>query len=748
MKNKKTSLFSIFLVGIIVFLNFFIFTGKNVLGDVQNNFVADEILVKFKNSINPITIKIAEANDFNEFLNYYNSLPEVDYAEPNYIYQASLIPTDTLFNNQWYLQKIKAVEAWDTTRDSPNTIIAVIDSGVQISHPDLKDNIWLNKKETANNGVDDDRNGFIDDVNGWDFINNVPDPSPKFKNGFTEEGILHGTIVAGIAAASGNNAAGIAGVTWKAKIMALKVLDDKGDGSAARVIKAVDYATANGANIINLSFVGFGYSQGLDEAIKRAYDAGVIIVAAGGNEVGGGEGYYLDETPMYPVCLDGVGENRVIGVAATDTMDQKATFSSFGIKCIDIAAPGVSVFSTVVYSPNNYIKDQPFNKYYDGYWSGTSVAVPMVSGALALIEGANPSLTRDEIVKALLDKSDNISRVNPSYLGKFGKGRLNVASSVNYVKSLLNNKIEKLLIGPKSGMASLVKITDQNGKKENEFYAYGESFKGGVSFASGDINKDGKQEIITAAGPGGGPHIRIFNIDGKLIGQFFAFNSNFRGGVNIASADVNNDGSDEIIAAQTSNGNSEIKIFNGRGGFLSSFYAYSSKFKGGVNIATGDVDGDGEAEIVTGLGAGKIPEIKIFKPTGVLQGQFLAYAKTFIGGVKVTVASARSGPGSHQSNIVTAPEKGGGPHIKFFNSKGNLLSHFFAFNSNFRGGVNIAKADVDNDGFDEIIAAAGPGGAPHVRVFKAINGSIIGSFYAYEDSFSGGVNVGSIKINL
>jgi len=745
-RNKKTSFFNIFSAGII-FLFFLIFSGCNAWGDIKNDFVADEILVKFKSAEDPVTVKIAQAGDFNEFLNYYGNLPEVEYAEPNYIYQASIMPSDTFFNNQWYLQKVKAIQAWDKTRESPNVVIAILDSGVQINHPDLQSNIWLNKKEIANNNIDDDKNGFIDDINGWDFINNVPDPAPKFKSGFTEDGILHGTIIAGIAAASGNNAAGVAGITWKAGIMPLKVLDDKGEGSASKVIKAVDYAIANGVNIINLSFVGFGYSKGLDDAIKRAYDAGLIVVAAGGNEVGQGDGYNLDETPMYPACLDGAnGENRVIGVAATDAIDQKATFSSFGIKCIDITAPGVSIFSTVVYSPDNYIKDLPFNKYYDGYWSGTSVAVPMVSGALALIESANQALNRNEVIKTLLDNTDNISRVNPNYLGQLGKGRLNVAEAVNYAGNLLNSKIEKLLVGPRNGLASLVKITDQDGKKDKEFYAYAKDFKGGVNFTSGDINHDGQSEIITSAGLGGGPHVRIFNLKGEVIGQFFAFKSNFRGGVNLATADVNHDGSDEIIAAQASGGDSEVKIFNGRGQFLGSFYAYDNKFKGGLNLATGDVDGDGELEIVTGLAAGKIPEIRIFKSIGILQGQFLAYPKTFRGGVKITVANVRSGSGSHRAEIITAPEKGGGPHVKFFDSKGNLLSHFFAFNANLRGGVSLAKADIDNDGLDEIIAAAGPGGSPHVRVFKA-NGKIIGSFYAYEESFSGGVNVGSIKIN-
>ena len=744
-----TSFFVILIIGIIIFLNNIFLadlTDLKILAQSKNNYLTDQILVKFKASLEPVVIKLAQATNFNEFLNYYRNLPEVDYAEPNFIYRASIIPSDTHFNNQWYLQKIKATEAWDDIRESPDAVIAILDSGVQINHPDLQSNIWHNIKEIANNNLDDDKNGFIDDASGWDFVNNVPDPAPKFKPGFSEDGILHGTIIAGIMAAAGNNASGVAGITWKAKIMPLKVLDDKGEGSAAKVIKAIDYAIANGANIINFSFVGFDYSKGFDEAIKRAYDAGLMVVAAAGNEQKQGEGYFLDKVPMYPVCLDGSGgENRVIGVAATDALDQKAPFSSFGNKCIDLAAPGVSIFSTVVYSPNNYLNNLPFNKYYDGYWSGTSVAVPMVSGALALIASANPALNREEIIKTLLANTDNISRLNPNYLGQLGKGRLNIKAAVDSAQESLQHKVEKLLISPRSSLPSLVKITDQDGKKDIEFYPYGVNFKGGVSFAAGDINGDGGQEIITAAGPGGGPHVIIFDNNGKLLGQFFAFSKNFRGGVNLASADVNNDGRDEIIAVQASGGDSEIKIFNGRGQFLGSFYAYDNKFKGGLNIAVGDLDGNGVAEIVTGLAAGKIPEVRIFKADGVLRRQFLAYPKTFRGGVKVAVGKIRNPASGIRLEIVTAPEKGGGPHIKFFNSRGILTSHWFAYNSNFRGGVSLAKADVDNDGLDEIITAAGPGGTPHVRVFKA-NGSLVGSFYAYDESFSGGANVGSIKI--
>ena len=211
---------------------------------------------------------------------------------------ASFLPNDPYYKNQWYLARIKALSAWEKISRSPSITIAVIDSGIDINHPDLKDNIWINTKEIPNNNIDDDHNGFIDDVYGWDFVNNVPDPSPKFEEGWTESGIAHGTIIAGIIAATGNNQEGISGVTWEAKIMPLRSLNDQGEGRMSAVIRAVDYAVHNGADIINLSFVGFTYNQALQEALQRAYEAGVIVVAAAGNEQEGGEAYNTDDKPV------------------------------------------------------------------------------------------------------------------------------------------------------------------------------------------------------------------------------------------------------------------------------------------------------------------------------------------------------------------------------------------------------------------------------------------------------------------
>jgi len=754
MKRKITSFFywasAIFLGFSLFFIIFYEtdnFQAKASVKAVPER-EAGEILVKFKGSKDINVIKIAQDRDFTEILKSYNQNPEVEYAEPNYKYGAAMIPSDTYFSNQWYLDKIQAVKAWDTIRESPNIVIAILDSGVEVDHPDLKDNIWVNPKEIQGDGIDNDNNGYVDDINGWDFVNNVPDPSPKFKPGFTEDGVLHGTVVAGIAAASGNNAAGIAGVTWRTQIMPLKVLDDKGEGNTVNVIKGIDYAINNGANIINFSFVGFGYSKSMDDAIRRAYNAGIIIVAAAGNEQSDGTVYSLDDTPMYPVCYDGLpGENMVLGVAATDTLDQKAAFSSFGLSCVDLAAPGIGIFSTVVYSPTNHLGNKSFNKYYDGFWAGTSMATPMVAGAAALVETANPSLSRNQVMNVLMDNADNINRLNPNYLNKLGKGRLNIAAAINAVEAALNNQVTRLIIAPFSKSKGLVKITDENGAvKGREFLPYGDTFRGGVNTASGHLSGENSVDIVTAPISGTGPLIKIFDLNEKLEKQFYAYGKSFQGGVSLAVGDVNNDGLDEIVTGAGPGGGPHIKIFNLQGELLGQFFAFNPSFRGGVSVAVGDIDGDGKKEIITGAGPGGGPQVKIFTASGQLVSQFFAYDSRFRGGVRVAVGEVSGGASGNKAEIITAPGPGGGPQIRIFTNKAVAIGQFFAYGNTFRGGVSVVTGDIDNDGTEEIITGAGPGGSPHVRAFKS-SGQLLGSFYAYESSFPGGVTAGVLRGN-
>lgn len=654
--------------------------------------------------------------------------------------EAKITPDDPYYGNQWYLSKIKADSAWDKISASPDIVIAVIDSGVDINHPDLKNNIWHNDREIAGNGKDDDQNGFIDDTSGWDFTTNTPDPSPKFSDGWSESGLAHGTMIAGLIAAQGNNGQGVAGVTWRAKIMPLKVLNDQGGGKVSDVIRAIDYATRNGADIINLSFVNFTYSEALQEAIKRAHDAGVIIVAAAGNEQSSGAGYDIDKTPIYPACYDGqkVGENLVIGVAATDALDQKANFSSYGSHCVDIAAPGISFFNTV---PLGSDLNKP-NVYYNGYWSGTSMAAALVSGTLALIMQANPALSQREIVNILFASADNIDRLIPQYLGRLGNGRLNVDRAVEMAKADLYSQVGRLLVMPDKGQKNL-KLAAANGDLVKAFPA---AMKSGASLAAGDVNADNQSEIIIGAGPGEEPQIRIYDQSGKLLKQWLAYPKNFRGGVNVAAGDLDNDNQAEIIAAPASSYNGQVKIFSGGGKLEKQWLATDKYFWGGLNVAAGDLDGSGQAEVLVAYGAGNEPRVKTYTADGRLLSSFLAYEKKFRGGVKLGAANLTGRANHSRASIIVSPGKGREAAVRIYDAAGNLKKEFMAYNKNWRGGVNLAAGDLNNDGLGEIALGAQTGATPHVRVFSGA-GQLLGSFFAYESAFIGGVNLGIIRMN-
>jgi hypothetical protein len=261
---------------------------------------------------------------------------------------------------------IDGYEAWDVRTSAADIIVAVIDSGVQWSHPDLDDNIWSNSDEIAGNGVDDDNNGYVDDVRGWDFYGNDSNPDDA-------EG--HGTHCAGTVGAEGNNGIGVAGVAWDVQIMPLRFIGPFG-GSTSDAIAAVNYAVANGAKISNNSWGGGGFSTALRDAIANAGANGHLFVAAAGND-----GVNTDSSAHYPSSYS---NDNIISVAATDNRDNLAGFSNYGISTVDLGAPGVDIAST--YNGSGYVWN-----------SGTSMAAPHVSGAAAVLWAENPSWTYEQV---------------------------------------------------------------------------------------------------------------------------------------------------------------------------------------------------------------------------------------------------------------------------------------------------------------------------------------------------------------
>lgn len=706
--------------------------------EIIPEFRNDSIIVKYKNETYPRLIKLKKGANPVASVKKYEKMAAVEYAELNYIVNASAIPSDQSYTNQWYLKRISAPEAWDINNQSPTITIAIIDSGVQTSHPDLAPVLWVNRQEIANNGKDDDKNGLVDDINGWDFVNHSSDPSPKFKAGFTESGVLHGTIIAGIAAGAGNNNQGISGVTWKSNIMALKALDDKGNGDIASVVKAVDYASAKGANIINLSFVSFGFSKSLEQSIVRARASGVIVVAPAGNEQQSSNGIDLNRRPIYPACYrDAAGKKLVVGVAATDGLDQKTAFSGYGNSCIDIAAPGVSFYSTTVFAPDKSSAGKFFNQYYDGYWSGTSMAVPLVSGALALVQGTNPSLSPDQALSVLLSSADNINALNPDYVNQLGSGRLNVAQAVLKAALQLKNRRARFAFASDSNSEPIITISDVKGFVEKTFLAYPVSFNGGVNLTRADVNGDGNEEIITAPASGREADIRIFNDKGTLLGHFLALPAHFRGGANVSGADIDGDGKDEIIVTPASGMEAVIKIYKGNGKLVRSFSAFPKSFQAGLQVAVADIIEGGGKEIVVAPSKDLSPQVKVFSNTGKLLSSFMAGSKNYLGGLNLAVADMDGNPRQRAAEIILSP-RSGNSYVAVYDFRGNQRLRFVPYNDNFKGNTRIIASDLNRDGFTDIITMPGAGAGPHVRVFNR-NGSILTSFYAYESLNSGGV---------
>jgi subtilisin family serine protease len=286
--------------------------------------------------------------------------------------------------------KMRVFEAWKVSRGSEDVVVAVIDSGLDVKHPDLSPNLWVNAGEAAGKpGVDDDGNGYVDDVHGWDFVNDRP---------IVTGGTDHGTHVAGTIAAAVNGR-GTVGVAPKVKIMALQFIGASGNGYLEDAVAAIEYAVKNGARVINSSWGGAGFSDFLNEAIQEAISKNVLFVAAAGNN-----GRNTDSNPFYPAQYEGV-----IAVGATDSNDQLASYSNFGAEGVEVVAPGTEIYSTFL--NGNY-----------GVLSGTSMASPQVAGVLALGASVRPGASAVELKQALFDSAV------PLFPGTIRYGRVDAAA--------------------------------------------------------------------------------------------------------------------------------------------------------------------------------------------------------------------------------------------------------------------------------------------------------------------------------
>ena len=323
----------------------------------------------------------------------------IEYVEPNYIHNTWHTPNDVAYGTQFYLPQVKAPEAWDVLRNSSSVIIAIVDTGSEITHQDLAANIYYNTADVIN-GIDDDGDGYVDNYAGWDLCgatagNMVPDNDPNVKSKAAD----HGVHVSGIAGAVSNNGLGVASLAYNPKLLIVKAGADDTPNTIYKGYEGIKYAVDKGATIINCSWGGVGGGQFGQDMINYAISKGCLVVAAAGNSA--------NDIPIYPAAFGGV-----LAVASLESTDKKGQYSNYGTY-VDISAPGQSIYNTV------------FGNSY-AYYSGTSMSAPLVSSAAALLKAKFPTLTGLQIGELLRATSDNIDAVNPNYINLLGKGRLNI----------------------------------------------------------------------------------------------------------------------------------------------------------------------------------------------------------------------------------------------------------------------------------------------------------------------------------
>lgn len=649
-------------------------------------------------------------------------------------------PNDQLFDDQWYLEQIKAQQAWDTTIGSSQLVIAVLDTGLDLDHPDLKTNLWTNTGEIPDNQKDDDGNGYIDDVHGWDFIDDDAIPEPETASEETASAALHGTLVAGLIGADTHNAVGYAGVMWKVKIMPLRILNEYGSGNEEMITQAINYAVANGARVINMSFAGPDSSTRLRTAVQKAYDAGVVVVAALGND-----GRNVDEYPTYPACFQSDDADWVIGVTATDKTDSETGFTNYGKSCADLSAPGIDILGLGYQQLSD-------DSAYSGPWNGTSTASPLVAGAAGLLLSVYPSLTPADVQTILKLAVDPIGETI-SGRGTMGVGRINLARALAVAPSfaaedeslapeeestvgeapepmkesgdgvfLENAHASFLVFGAPAKVAPQVRVLRADGTDYATFPAYGPNFQGGVHVASADFNADGVPEVVTGAGPTGGPHVRVFKAYGAVLSEFFAYDKASDKGVEVAVGDVDGDGAHDIVTSVGAGVSNDIVVWSQTGEELTRFTATGFTDKAPLKVAVADVDNDWQKEIIVFSTQGE-SRVAVYNADGSRVLDYVAFPGVSTG-VQVAVGDFND---DYRDEMVTVTGVGSEANVRIYNKIGALWKTFTVPQPAGSAAL-VAVTDIDVDGALDIVLSPEKGGGS--LLYLTSSGDVLGSLSA------------------
>ena len=646
---------------------------------------------------------------------------------------ASVIPNDPDFSLEWYLPMIKAPQAWSYGTGSSDVVVAVIDSGVDIYHPDLVNNIWRNIKEIPGDKIDNDKNGYVDDINGWDFVTNSSDPLPKISNdNYQVISVNHGTMVSGIIAAQGDNNFGIAGINWHAKIMPLRIVNTDGSGEVSNLVKAIYYAVDNGAQIINLSLIGFSNNPELKKAIDYAYNKNVLVVAAVGNN--NKDPHDLNYPTIYPVC-ESASENKILGVGALNQSGLKSVFSNYGQNCVDVMAPGERLYSTTFYQPALY----GFRDYFSDNLIGTSGATAVVSGAAALLKSLSHDLSNKDLISLIVNNADPIANPEENLKGKLGGGSLNlektVKAAVEYSigKSFaFGSMVPYIIVGSGVDQSNEIKTFNNEGTFLKSWPVFDDKFQGGIITGVGDVNGDGELEVVAGPESRGSSHIKIFNRQGVLKYEWWAFDKKLdQGGVSLAVGNLDNNNGQEIVAATYDRGAMRARIFDAAGKRLQEFMLWPKGFKGRVELQIGDVNGDQKNEIVAASVSMGGAQVKIFDTQGQVLSQFFVADQKWRGIWHLSLGDT-NGDGHDE---IAAISKDKSWQVKFFDFKGAKIGGF-SFGNPKSKEASIVLGDIDNDGRDDIIL----GQDRAITIYSAM-GILEKYFMAWPNSYDGGFSL-------
>lgn len=611
---------------------------------------------------------------------------------------------------QWAYEDIGAYAAWDSARGSRSVVVAVIDNGFDTFHPDLARNVWKNTDEIPRNNKDDDNNGYIDDVWGWDFSiedrdgdgeiekietrgDNDPRPSVLgMTEGRRRAGIFHhGTLVAGLIGAIGNNGKGTAGINWNVQLMNVRVLGNGGSGDLTNLDKAIRYAVDNGADIINFSIVGDRNTPAIAAAIEYAYEHDVILIAAAGNERS-----FLNATPRYPVCSDaGRDVQQVLGVSAIGEEHYIAPFSNFGSDCVDLTAPGVNILSTLRYAPRFEL-----NNLVGGGWNGTSFAAPFVSGTAALLKALHPTWGPAEVFDTILSTLHvTPDEIDETYANLFGNGLLQVDDAISLARETLPKAVRQAIASfvtidastqtgytwngarnpgalpilaknttdirsvfdERGSTAYIASVFDpvaqqvtvtQYDAQWRSIHSFVRRAIGPMNVLAVDITGSAAPEIVLAPAHENDELFMIYTQDGRLIDTKSI--DGLHNGVSLAPGMIQ--GTFVAAYAVEKEPGVTVSTYDIASDALTSFTSRSISTVSGVGV--GDIDNDAEAEYILSAGPGEPAWLLYLETDGSLKRKFTAYDVPRNPGIEIIVGDYND---DGEDDIVTALRSGDQP---------------------------------------------------------------------------------------